>query len=179
MTTPPPADAPTASQFRPTPRAGVRAQLFGAAVVWGVGASILIVRGFGYVYDRYWHAWALAAALAIAVLKSRYLLDRAARKAVARIRERGRACFFGFFSWRTWLLVGVMMGGGIAIRNAIVAPGVIGAGILGAIYLGIGAALAIADRIFWAALFTPESAPADDPGAATNKPTAEDAGGPA
>ena len=72
-----------------TPRAGVRVQLFGAAIVWLVGASILIVRGVGYVQDRYWHAWVLGAALAIAVLKSRFLLDRIARKAVARIRSAG------------------------------------------------------------------------------------------
>jgi hypothetical protein len=129
----------------------VRAQLIGAALVWTVGASILIVRGLGYVSDRYWHAWALGAALAIAVIKSRFLLDRVARKAVARIRQRGRACFFGFFSVKTWAFVALMMGGGITLRHFVVNPDAIGAGIMGAIYLGIGTALAVADRIFWAA----------------------------
>lgn len=148
-----------------TPRASVRAQLFGAALVWTVGSSILIVRGLGYVSDRYWHAWALAAGLAIAVLKSRLLLDRVATKAVARVRARGRACFFGFFSLKTWAFVGLMMGGGITLRHLIVNPNAIGAGILGAIYLGIGTALAIAMRIFWrAALGWDESTaePAED-----------------
>ena len=65
------------------------------------------------------------------------------------------ACFFGFFSLKSWALVGLMMGGGIAIRNAIVQPGVLGAGILGALYLGIGTALLIADRVFWQALMVP------------------------
>jgi hypothetical protein len=132
-----------------TPRANTRVQLYGAAVVWTVGATILIVRGVGYVQDRYWHAWALAAALAIAVVKSRYLLDRVARKAVARIRDRGTACFFGFFSVKTWIFVALMMGGGITLRHFIVRPNAIGAGILGALYLGIGTALALAVRIFW------------------------------
>lgn len=136
-----------------TPRAGVRVQLLGAAVVWAVGASILIVRGAGYIHDRYWHAWALAAALVIAVLKSRLLLDRIARKAVTRIHARGRACFFGFFSVKSWAFVALMMGGGIVLRQIVVHPGVIGAGIMGALYLGIGSALAVADRIFWAAVF--------------------------
>lgn len=135
------------------PRAGVRAQLFGAAIVWAVGASILIVRGVIYVSDRSWHSWLLGAALAtaIAIPKSRYILDGVARKGVLRIAARGKACFFGFFSIKTWAFVALMMGGGIALRHAIVSPTEIGAGILGAIYLGIGTALVIADRIFWRA----------------------------
>lgn len=140
---------------RLTPRAGVRVQLFAAAFVWAVGASILLVRGVIYVHDRHWHAWVLGGVLAvvIAVPKTRFVLDRVAIKAVARIHARDRACFFGFFSWKAWLFVGVMMGGGIIIRNTFVQPGVIGAGILGAVYMGIGAALAVADRVFWKAAF--------------------------
>lgn len=123
--------------------------------MWAVGASILIFRGFGYLTDRYWHAWALAAGLAIAVVKSRYLLDRVARKAVERIRLRGHACFFGFFSVRAWGLVALMMGSGMALRRLVVHPDVIGAGIMGAVYLGVGFALALADRIFWKAALEP------------------------
>ena len=134
---------------RLTPRASARVQLFGAAIVWMVGASILIVRGIGYVQGRYWHAWVLAAALVIAVVKSRYLLDRVARKAVTRIFARDHACFFGFFSVKAWAFVALMMGGGITLRHLVVNPNLIGAGILGAVYLGIGTALALADRIFW------------------------------
>ncbi len=146
---------------RLTPRASARTQLFAAAVVWAVGAGILITRGVVYVHDRSWHAWVLGAALAviIAVPKTRFVLDRVARKAVARIRARDHACFFGFFSWRSWLFVGVMMGGGIMIRNAFVKPDVVGAGILGALYLGIGAALLVADRVFWHAALQSLGAP--------------------
>jgi len=140
---------PQSSGSRFTPRASARVQMFGAAIVWLVGASILIVRGLGYVQGRYWHAWVLGAALAIAVIKSRYLLDRVARKAVMRIVERDRACFFGFFSVKAWAFVALMMGGGITLRHLVVSPDAIGAGILGALYLGIGTALALADRIFW------------------------------
>ncbi len=138
-----------------TPRAGVRVQLFSAALMWLIGASILIVRGVIYVSDRSWHSWLLGGALAIAIAipKSRYLLDRVAVKAVARIRRRGRSCYFGFFSWKSWLLVVLMMGGGITLRNLVGAPGEFGSGIMGALYMGIGAALLIADRIFWLAFF--------------------------
>jgi hypothetical protein len=89
--TSPASDSPRTLLERLTPRANTRVQLYGAAIVWTVGASILIFRGVDYVHDRYWHAWALAAALAIAVVKSRFLLDRIARKAVDGSRPRDRA----------------------------------------------------------------------------------------
>jgi len=134
------------------PGAGVRVQLVSAALMWLIGASILLVRGLGYVHDRYWHAWALAAGLALGVVKSRVLLDRVARKAVARIQSRGRGQILGFFSLQSWLLIALMMGGGITLRRIFVHPGAIGAGILGAIYIGVGTALLLADRVFWRAV---------------------------
>ena len=143
------------------PKAGVRAQLFSAAAMWLIGASILLVRGAAYVHDRSWHAWVLAAGLVLGVLKARLLLDRVATKAVARIRERGRAHFFGFFSARSWLLVAVMMGGGMLLRRLVVHPDVIGAGIMGAIYIGVGTALLLADRAFWHAALRRERAQAE------------------
>jgi hypothetical protein len=141
--------------FRFVPRASVRIQLLAAATMWAVGSGILLFRGLGYVSGRYWHAWILGIALVIGVVKARYMLDRVATKAVERIRKRGNACFFGFFSVKSWALVALMMGGGIAIRNIVVAPGVIGQGILGALYLGIGTALFLADRVFWHAALRP------------------------
>lgn len=134
------------------PKAPVRVQLVAAAVMWLVGASILLFRGLGYVQGRSWHAWILAAGLALGVLKARFLLDGVATKAVARIVRRGHASFVGFFSVRSWLLIALMMGGGITLRRVFVHPGVIGAGILGAIYIGVGTALLVADRVFWHAL---------------------------
>ncbi|MBN2839856.1 MAG: hypothetical protein JXP37_02730 [Coriobacteriia bacterium] len=121
--------------------------------MWLIGASILLVRGTAYIQGRSWHAWALAAGLALGVIKSRYLLEGVAERAVARIRDRGRAWLPGFFSLRSWALVATMMGGGMVLRRIVVAPDQIGAGILGAIYLGVGAALLLADRVFWHAVF--------------------------
>ena len=146
------------------PRAGVKTQLIAAAFVWLIGAMILVTRGSGYLSDQpNWHGWAVGVALMIGVVKSRYLLDRVATKAVARIRERGSACFFGFFSWRSWLLVGAMMGAGIALRHLVVHPGAVVAGIMGALYLGIGLALIIADRVFWRAVVEEFSYVPDEP----------------
>lgn len=131
------------------PQAGVHVQLSAGAIMWLVGASILLVRGLAYIQGRSWHSWALAAGLALGVLKSRYVLEGVAAKAVARIRERGTAWFFGFFSVRSWGLIALMMGSGMVLRRLVVHPDQVGAGILGAIYIGVGTALALADRVFW------------------------------
>lgn len=120
--------------------------------MWLIGSSILIARGAAYLQGRKWHAWALAIALMLGVAKAHYILNRVATKSVARIRERDRAPFFSFFSARSWMLVAVMMGAGMILRRLVVHPEQIGAGILGALYLGVGTALFIADRIFWKAV---------------------------
>jgi len=125
--------------------------MLAAALMWLIGASILLVRGIGYLQGRYWHSWALAIGLALGVFKSQVLLDRVARNAVEHIRARGRAHFFGFFTIRSWALIAVMMGGGMLLRRLVVHPDLIGAGIMGAIYIGVGTALALADRVFWRA----------------------------
>lgn len=138
-----------------SPPAGISTQLVAAASMWLIGASILIIRGVGYLDDRHWHAWALAAGLALGLLKARLLLIRVAVKAVDRIKARGRAHFFGFFSAKSWGLVALMMGAGMILRRLVVHPDVVGAGIMGAVYVGIGTALLIADRVFWTAAMTP------------------------
>lgn len=116
--------------------------------MWTVGATILLVRGVFYLRDEHWALWLIALAVGLGVFKSQVLLDRVARKAVVRIRERGRACFFGFFSPKTWIFVALMMGGGIMLRRT-----GLNHGILAVIYVGVGTALVLADRIFWRALF--------------------------
>jgi len=139
---------------RLTPRAGVRVQLFSAAIVWLVGASILLVRGVQFLHDR-WLIPLVVVALVIGFTKERYILSNYARKAVARIHQRGKACYFGFFSVKSWLFILVMMGGGIALRRSILADSrdIIpwGRDVLAVIYVAVGTALAYADRIYWKA----------------------------
>ncbi len=144
---------------------GVRVQLLAAAAMWLIGASILIVRGLGYLTGGgTWHAWALAIGLALGVLKAHLLLDRVAEKAIARIFERGRAGFLGFFSLKSWGFIVLMMGGGMILRRVFAHPDNVGAGFMGAIYIGVGTALILADRHFWMAVLFPN---AKRPGSAT------------
>ena len=140
-----------------TPRAGQRVQLFSAALMWAIGSAILLIRGVGFLHDN-WYAVLLAVAVVLGLVKSRYLLDRVARKAVLRIHDRGHACYFGFFSWKSWLFVVGMMGGGILLRRSGLPRD-----FLAVVYVGVGTGLALADRIFWQAFISP--APAIRPGA--------------
>lgn len=145
--------SPTPMIARLWPRADVRAQIVAGAVMWSIGASILLVRGLAYIQGRSWHAWVLSLGLALGVLKSRFVLERVASNAVDRIRSQGRAWFFAFFSVKSWALIALMMGGGMILRRIVVHPNQVGAGIMGAVYVGVGTALLLAGRVFWHAAF--------------------------
>lgn len=145
--------SPTGTRRRFTPSAGTRVQLVSAALMWMIGATILLVRGVGFLHDS-WFAALVALAVTIGVVKSRFLLDNIARKAVERIRQRGVACYFGFFSPRSWGFIAVMMGGGILLRSSGLPKD-----LLAVIYVAVGSALVLADRIFWQAVVAPAPAP--------------------
>lgn len=151
-----------------TPRAGVRVQMFAAALLWLAGTSFLLVRGVLFIEapgPRFHFGYAIVpialVAVALGIVKARYILIRYADKAVARIRGRGRACFFGFFAPSSWVFVCVMMGGGLLLRHSVLVDYAWGRVFLSTLYLAVGTALAIADRIFWVAAlrFRPEDVP--------------------
>jgi hypothetical protein len=154
-------DAPNtrrAGWRRLTPRAGVRTQLVAAAVVWLVGTAILLSRGVMYIvapeeYERFGYGIVLIAlvAIAIGIVKARFILIRYAGKAVSRIRTRGHACFFGLFAWSSWAFIIVMMGGGMLLRHSPLVDSWWGRTFLGILYVAVGTALAIADVVFWRA----------------------------
>jgi len=146
---------------RLTPRAGVRIQLFSAAVLWLVAVSFLLVRGVLFIeappgahphsHFSYWIVPIALVAIAIGLIKARFILVKYAGKAVSRIQHRGHACFFGFFAPTSWLFVIVMMGGGMMLRQSALVHYTWGRVFLATLYIAVGTALAIADRIFWIA----------------------------
>lgn len=147
---------------RLTPRAGVRVQLVAAALLWLVGTGILLIRGVFYTiapdeYERFGYGIALIALIAVVIglVKAHLILIRYARKAVRRIHLRGRACFFGFFAPGSWLFILVMMGGGMMLRRTPLVDFSWGRILLGVLYVAVGTALAIADVVFWRAVFGP------------------------
>jgi hypothetical protein len=140
-----------------TPRLGARVQLYAAALVWLVGTSFLLVRGVLFIeapapgmHFAYWILPAVAlVAVVLGVVKARFILIRYAAKAVHRIEARGHACFFGFFSVKSWIFVLVMMGAGTLLRSSPLVHYWGGRVALSVLYIAVGTALAIADRIFW------------------------------
>jgi hypothetical protein len=155
----------TTSQTRPwwdrlTPRTGVRLQLFAAAILWLVAVSFLLIRGVLFIeappgvqhsHFSYWIVPIALVAVVIGLIKARFILIKYANKAVARIQLRGHACFFGFFAPTSWLFVLVMMGGGMLLRHSALVDYTWGRVALSVLYIAVGTALLIADRIFWIA----------------------------
>lgn len=90
--------------------------------------------------------WIAAAAVALGSVKSRFVLDNAARRVIQRIKARGDGrCLGGFLSLRTWGLVLLMMVAGRLVRGSLAR------GIVGPLYIAVGTALCLASRITWRA----------------------------
>ena len=170
-------DSTRSVRRRLVPHVGIRVQLVAAALLWLVGTSILLVRGVMYIvapeeYARfgYWIVLIALVAVAIGIIKARFILIKYANKAVLRIRTRGHASFFGLFAPSSWLFIVVMMGGGVLLRQSALVDSWWGRTLLGIVYIAVGTALAIADVVFWRAAVSPaagrEGAPAGDRGSA-------------
>ena len=141
-----------------TPRAGVRVQMFAAAIMWLIGLGFLLGYGVSFIVKligmTHPAIWSIALLVIVAIvlgdIKARFVLIRYADKAIARIQHRGHTCFFGFFGWSSWGFIAGMMGTGIVLRIFTPLPtywwGLI---LLAILYIAVGTALLIADRIFW------------------------------
>jgi len=118
--------------------------LFAASLLWTVIGSLLVIRGLGWVgYDsgRVYIVLALIAGTA----KSLLILDKTAKRVVKRIVEmRDGTCLGAVYSWKTWMLVGLMAISGILLRTFF-EPGKI----IGAVYIAIGWALILSSRYSW------------------------------
>jgi len=116
-----------------------------AATMWTVAALILGFRGVGWLVG---HPYALplsGAALAVGAAKYWFVMAPVARRIGARILGRGPAANpLGFFSWRSWGVVALMVAAGHALRLTAL-PRVW----LGALYVAVAVGLALGSRVFW------------------------------
>ena len=128
------------------PSARARTQVIAAAGLWSIVGTGLAAAGLYWVtHGPPWAHWAAIGAVLVGLLKSGMVLDRAAVRIVDRIEERGDGrCLGGFLSWKTWLLVAVMMGSGRLLRG-----GLIPTHWVGLLYVGVGVALVRSSRIAW------------------------------
>ena len=127
-----------------TPRVNKSVHLFLAPCVWtGVGA-MLMYRGYNWIGSGK-ARWLILAAIILGTVKSRFVLDKAIQKNTQRILSFTRnKCFGAVYSWKTWLLVLLMMGSGIALRT-FTHPGMV----VGTLYVAIGWALLFSSRHGW------------------------------
>jgi hypothetical protein len=131
-----------------------------AASLWTAVGIMLSTFGVVWMFLGFgWWALLLAVPMiALGFAKGRFILDKMAKRAVARIVERGPdAPWWGFYPLRTWILIAVMMGTGILLRTAIPAlafgghaPAIYFA-CVGLLYLAVGVALIHASRTWWRA----------------------------
>lgn len=125
------------------PGASTRTNLLVAALMWSFIGLYLMVRG--YLLVEVLSGIFFALALGLGTLKARLLIERAARKNIARIVARPDGmCLGGVYSWRMWGMVVCMMLGGRLLRNSSVPPQVVGV-----IYIAVGWALLLSSRLIW------------------------------
>jgi hypothetical protein len=138
------------------PRAGRHAQLLMAELIWCLVGTGLLTLGLYWVLHHFGLAGLefVAPAVALGVAKALLVLDRVARRTVARIQARDDDSFaFGFFSGRSWLLIGGMMLLGQLLR---LSP--IPRYDLGLLYVAVGVALLTSSRLLWSAWRGPRPA---------------------
>lgn|GEM_PF-1249570 len=122
-----------------------RAQFVFAALMWTVASLILGIRGAGWLIGAAYALPLLVVAVALGGLKYRFVMAPVARRISARIRDRGPGSHpLGFFSWRSWGVVALMVAGGHALRLTS-APRVW----LGVLYAAVATGLALGSSVFW------------------------------
>ncbi len=123
-----------------------RIHLLLAATLWSLIGGVLMFRGASWLVavER---LWVIVPALIAGTLKSLFILDNTARKGVHRILEMADGtCLGAVYSIRTWLLVLVMIGSGMVLRQSALPRE-----LLGGLYVAIGWALFYSSRHAWRA----------------------------
>lgn len=115
-----------------------------AASIWSLVGIFLMTRGWLYLHSTT-RMWLFLPAMAVGTCKSWLLLDKAARKNLARLsaKEDGD-CLGGVYSARMWALVAMMILLGLILRRS----GIPGEWV-GSIYVAIGWALFFSSRLLW------------------------------
>ncbi|MCL2437850.1 MAG: hypothetical protein FWE48_02270 [Coriobacteriia bacterium] len=135
------------------PQVDASVQLFFAAIVWLIGAGMILRLAMIYlaqVGSEHW--WIPPLGLLLGLLKAYFLMIPSAAKTIERIREQGRSWLFNSYAPRVYLLVGGMIALGVSLR--LLGPtDVLGYQMfLAVLYLTIGVGMFISDGVFLAAL---------------------------
>jgi hypothetical protein len=127
------------------PAASRRTHLLLASCMWSVVGLLLLFFGARWLLAHRWGIALLPAAVLAGALKSRFVLDRTARRIGDRVLSRGDGrCIGGFLSVRSWTLVAAMMIAGRLLRGSPVSRTLVGL-----LYSAIGTALLLSSRHVW------------------------------
>ena len=132
-----------------TPRAYPQTRLLTAALVWSAVGLFLSMKGVYLLREGSWNMLlaVVAGGMVLGMLKSRFILDRAAGRIILHIGARpARACLGGLFSLRNWVLIAVMIVFGRTLGALPVDPA-----IKTGLYVMVGTALASSSRLMWRA----------------------------
>lgn len=113
-----------------------------AAAVWLLAGINILRLGVLAIADIEAIAFLLAVGIAVTFLLFHMMFSKLVGKQSTRIRAYGNnpTCAFAFFDVKGYVMMAIMMGGGIALREF----GIIPEWIVAFMYTGIGAALALA-----------------------------------
>jgi hypothetical protein len=118
--------------------------LFAAPFLWTAIGGLLLFRGWGW-FDPGWGRLLLLVSGLLGTLKSLFILDKIARRSLERIvLFKDNTCLGAVYSWKTWLLVLLMMTAGFVMRK-ITQPGPF----VGTLYCAIGWSLCLSSRLGW------------------------------
>ncbi|MFY9153062.1 MAG: hypothetical protein WAO52_13685 [Prolixibacteraceae bacterium] len=135
-----------------TPRVPRNYLLLIAALVWTLAGGMLLLRGylFSEAYPEY-KILKITACLVGGILFFLLLFQKISRKHVNRIQNLvpDRPCAFSFFNFKSYLMMGFMISGGIFLRKS----GVVSAEYLALIYITMGIPLLMSSFRFYANFF--------------------------
>lgn len=117
-----------------------------AGIVWIVAGGNIANIGIGVITHDHLVWWVLALTLAVFVLFHVFVFQKLVRKHAERIRgfEEDRKHIWHFFDRKGYIIMAIMMGGGIALRMS----GVLPEWFIAFFYTGLGFALTVAGISF-------------------------------
>ena len=126
------------------PGVGRRVHVFCAAGLWTVIGLILFIRGI-LMLQAADYLWLGLVGMSAVTVKSLVVLDHSALRGIDRIRHfADNTCIGAVYSWKTWLLVAVMMSLGFILRALNPSPL-----LFGPLVIAIGWGLIFSSRHAW------------------------------